>query len=85
MVMIASDPAKRREPDEEDRGLEPDFKPLTADEARQWREKNPAAVALGSLGGRARASALSSEQRIAQSENAANSRWDKVKGRVRHT
>ena len=27
--------------DETDEALEPDFKPLTADEARRWRESNP--------------------------------------------
>ncbi len=45
MVMITPDPeggpVKRRELGEEDKDLEPDFKPLTAEEARQWRQRNP--------------------------------------------
>ncbi len=49
MVMIAPDPEGGPvRPREEGRGfddevgdVEPDFKPLTADEARQWRQRNP--------------------------------------------
>lgn len=47
----------------------------------QWRAKDPAAVALGSLGGKARAAALTEAERARQSEHAANTRWrsDKLK------
>lgn len=45
------------------------------------REKNPAAVALGKLGGlkggRARAAKLTPEQRSEIAKNAAKKRWDK--------
>ena len=41
----------------------------------QWREKNAAAVALGSLGGRARAEALSAEERSEQALKAITARW----------
>ncbi|MBI3532663.1 MAG: ATP synthase subunit I [Burkholderiales bacterium] len=34
-------PAKQAFADETDEALEPDFKPLTAEQARQWRESNP--------------------------------------------
>lgn len=40
-----------------------------------WREKNPAAVALGSLGGDARADALSPERRKEIATDAAEKRW----------
>jgi ATP synthase protein I len=36
--------------DESDEGLDPDFKPLTAEEARHWREKNPPASPWRILG-----------------------------------
>lgn len=49
----------------------------------QWREKapekNPAAVALGSLGGRARAENMNPEARSAQATEAATARWTKEK------
>lgn len=45
----------------------------------QWREKNPAAVALGSLGGIARAKALSPEERSEQATNAITARWNNEK------
>jgi hypothetical protein len=38
-------------------------------------KKNPAAVALGSLGGRARATRLSAEERTAIAKKAAAMRW----------
>ena len=41
----------------------------------QWREKNAAAVALGSLGGKARAAVLSPEARSEQATQAITSRW----------
>lgn len=44
-----------------------------------WREKNPAAVALGSKGGKASAKAMSGEDRVARAEKAANARWGKEK------
>lgn len=44
-----------------------------------WREKNPAAVALGSLGGKARTAALSPEERSRQSTIASETRWDRVR------
>lgn len=34
-------PVKQAFADETDEALEPDFKPLTAEQARQWRENNP--------------------------------------------
>lgn len=50
-------------------------------EAKPEREKNPAAVALGKLGGAkgglARAKALSSERRREISQRAARARWKK--------
>ena len=42
MSRITPGPASFDEADATDGGLEPDFKPLSAEEARQWREKNPA-------------------------------------------
>jgi len=42
---------------------------------REWREKNPAAVALGRLGGAATASGMSEEEREARARNAAEARW----------
>ena len=41
--------------------------------------KNQNAVALGKLGGRARAKALTKEQRMRQAKLAANARWNKVR------
>ena len=46
-----------------------------------WREKNAAAVALGSLGGKARAEAMSPEDRAAQATKAVTTRWDTEKTR----
>jgi hypothetical protein len=43
--------------------------------------KNPAAVALGRMGGTARAKALSSARRIAIAKRAAAARYDKRKNR----
>lgn len=40
------------------------------------REKNPAAVAMGAMGGAARAAALTAEERRASAEQAANARWN---------
>ena len=40
-----------------------------------WVGKHPAAVALGSLGGRASSANLSKEARIQRAEDAANARW----------
>jgi hypothetical protein len=49
------------------------------DDPREKREKNPAAVALGSLGGRkggkARAAKLTPEQRSEIAQKAAQARW----------
>lgn len=44
-----------------------------------WREKNAAAVALGSLGGRARTAAMSPEERSRQSTLASETRWERVR------
>lgn len=53
------------------------------DEAVDRAEKNPAAVALGRLGGlkggKAKADKLSPEQRAEIAKKAAKSRWDKQK------
>lgn len=46
---------------------------------RVWREKNPAAVALGSLGGKARSAALSPEERSQHSTMANEVRWGRVR------
>jgi hypothetical protein len=50
----------------------------------QPKKKNPAAVALGKLGGskggRARAAKLSAEERKAIAQRAAQARWAKVEG-----
>jgi len=43
------------------------------------REKNAAAVALGSMGGKARAKSLSPEKRKAIAKKAAKKRWAKKK------
>ncbi len=40
-----------------------------------WREKNPAAVALGQLGGRAAQAQLSPEERTRRATAAAEKRW----------
>lgn len=49
----------------------------------RWREKapekNPAAVALGALGGKARAEALTAEERSASASIAASAKWAKEK------
>ena len=45
----------------------------------EWTGKNPAAQALGALGGKARAVILTSEQRREQAVDAVNSRWEKRK------
>jgi len=47
----------------------------------RWREKNAAAVALGSLGGKARAESLSAEERSEQAARAITSRWSAEKMR----
>lgn len=41
----------------------------------EWREKNAAAVAMGRLGGEARAATLTKAQRSKQAEDAAEARW----------
>lgn len=46
-----------------------------------WQGKNPAAVALGSLGGKARAVSLSPETRSQMAEGAANARWKAEKAK----
>jgi len=43
------------------------------------KRKNPAAIALGRLGGKKRAAALSAEDLSAQGKKAAASRWAKSK------
>lgn len=45
------------------------------------RSKNPAAVALGGLGGRARARSLSKKERHEIAAKAANARWEKPHNR----
>ena len=47
----------------------------------RWSGKNLAAMALGSLGGKARAEALTPEQRVAQATKAVETRWKKEKSR----
>lgn len=44
-------------------------------ETNEDEGKNPAAVALGKLGGKARAESLTAEQRKAIAKKAAESRW----------
>ena len=46
------------------------------------KKKNPGAVQLGSLGGRARAQKLSSEKKTEIAKKAAKARWAKSKGTV---
>lgn len=41
--------------------------------------KNPAAVALGRMGGKARATALSKRKRVAIAKEGASKRWQKTK------
>ena len=41
----------------------------------EWREKNAAAMAMGRLGGEARAATLTKAQRSKQAEAAAEARW----------
>lgn len=41
----------------------------------EWREKNPAAVALGSLGGKARTANMTPEELSKQAQDAVNARW----------
>lgn len=50
----------------------------------EWFEKNPAAVALGSLGGKARAESMTPDELSKQGEAAANARWrsEKLKQNV---
>ena len=48
-----------------------------------WREKNPAAVALGRLGGLKAAENMTPEQREARAIKAGNAFWDKYKPRGR--
>jgi hypothetical protein len=54
--------------------------PLPKEPSKETREKNPAAVALGKLGGKkggeARAKKLTPEQRKAIAQKAARARWD---------
>jgi hypothetical protein len=49
------------------------------------REKDPHAVHLGQLGGKARSRKLSSEERVAIAQSAARARWAKVKKKVQKT
>lgn len=46
-----------------------------------WREKNPAAVALGALGGRASAEALTPAQRTVRAKKAADAKVAKIRVR----
>lgn len=56
---------------------------IATDNIPPKKEKNPAAVALGKLGGlkggKARAASLTAKQRKEIARNAANSRWRKEK------
>ena len=45
----------------------------------EWTGKNPAAQALGALGGKARAVALTQEQRHEHASRAGSIRWEKSK------
>ena len=49
------------------------------------KEKDPHAVHLGQLGGKARSRKLSSEERIAIAKRAARARWSKAKRKVEKT
>jgi hypothetical protein len=49
------------------------------------KEKNPHAVNLGQLGGRARSRKLTSEERTAIAQRAARARWAKVKRKTEKT
>lgn len=51
-------PGKPGFADETDEALEPDFKPLTAEQARQWRESNPLLSPWRIVGWQAAAGAL---------------------------
>lgn len=51
-------PGKPAFADETDEALEPDFKPLTAEQARQWRESNPSLSPWRIVGWQALAGAL---------------------------
>lgn len=44
-----------------------------------WRDKNPAAVILGQLGGKAASAKLNDRERHERAKDAAKSRWDKAK------
>lgn len=50
---------------------------LTGDAPREPDDRNPAAVALGSLGGNARAASLSKRDRATIATKAAKARWAK--------
>lgn len=47
----------------------------------RMKRKDPAAVALGRKGGRARMKRISVEERTKLARQAANARWDKQKGK----
>jgi hypothetical protein len=47
------------------------------------KKKNPAAVALGRLGGRARAQSQTPAERRALARKAIQARWQKAKGKAR--
>ena len=49
------------------------------------RDKDPHAVHLGQLGGKARSRKLSAEERIAIAQRAARARWSKVKRKAQKT
>ena len=49
------------------------------------RQKDPHAVYLGQLGGKARSRKLTSEERIAIAQRAARARWAKVKRKAEKT
>lgn len=50
-----------------------------ADEPTKEDKRDPAAVSLGSKGGKARAAALSKKQRSEIAKNAARTRWEEKK------
>jgi len=53
--------------------------------AKEEKEKDPHAVHLGQLGGKARSRKLSSEERVAIARRAARARWAKIKKKIQKT
>lgn len=78
-------PKRSSNPDENQiayQGMQSILEKIDPDSVSKPKEKNPAAVALGKLGGvkggKARAEKLSSDRRKAISKKAARARWSKT-------